>query len=68
MAAAPVVDIDMFGVDAIRTAREVDDGLRELAPPAMTRRRKTISPRCSRTATDTLRTRGRLSASAGSSW
>ena len=32
MADAPVVDIDMFGVEAIRNARAVDDGLRELAP------------------------------------
>ena len=32
MADAPVVDIDMFSVEAIRNARAVDDGLRELAP------------------------------------
>ena len=32
MADAPVVDIDMFSVEAIRDARAVDDGLRELAP------------------------------------
>jgi 4-methoxybenzoate monooxygenase (O-demethylating) len=32
MTAAPVVDIDMFGPDAIRNAREVDDAMRELAP------------------------------------
>jgi 4-methoxybenzoate monooxygenase (O-demethylating) len=32
MTAAPVVDIDVFGPEAICNAREVDDGLRELAP------------------------------------
>jgi 4-methoxybenzoate monooxygenase (O-demethylating) len=32
MPAAPIIDIDMFGPEAIRNAREVDDGLREMAP------------------------------------
>jgi cytochrome P450 len=32
MATAPIVDTDMFGPAAVLNAREIDDGLRELAP------------------------------------